>query len=99
MHEDYRVSLKKVYNRILVVVAVGSLVNARLQGDGQLHEDSVHWLKIMLRTSPCRRACAQAANHNHHQNSIMNFFLGHPVYIIFMNLNLSLHTVLTLNHG
>ena len=48
----YRVSQKKVYNRILVVVAVGSLVNARLQGDGQLHEDSVHWLKIMLHTSP-----------------------------------------------
>ena len=47
----YRVSQKKVYNRILVVVAVGSLVNARLQGDGQLHEDSVHWLKIMLHTS------------------------------------------------
>ena len=73
---------KKVYNRILVVVAAGSLVNTRLQGDGQLHEDSVHWLKIMLRTSPCRRACAQAANRNHHQNSIMNFFLGHPVLIL-----------------
>ena len=32
-------SQKKVYNRILVVVAAGSLVNARLQGDGQLHEE------------------------------------------------------------
>ena len=35
----YRVSQKKVYNRILVVVAAGSLVNACLQGDGQLHEE------------------------------------------------------------
>ena len=32
-------SQKKVYNRILVLVAAGSLVNARLQGDGQLHKE------------------------------------------------------------